>query len=112
MTYEYECTKCAKRFDVIKSVKDIDVNEFCPNCEAPAERKFSFRVHIIGAAVQNAEYNPALGCVVKNKAHREEIAKRKGLVEIGNDFKSPDDIHKKFDQDRAEKKNKAWEDAG
>lgn len=111
MTYEYVCIKCDHRFDVIKSVKDIDVNEFCPQCESPSERQFTpSRVHLSGTRVEHAEYNPGLGQVVKNKKHRQEVAKRKGLVEVGNDYKSGEKMQTQFDRARKEKLNKRYED--
>jgi putative FmdB family regulatory protein len=111
MVYAYLCTKCPCEFDVIKSVKDMDVNEFCPNCEAPGERQFiPKRVFFSGTSVQHAEFNHGLGAVTKNKAHRDELAKRKGLVEVGNDFKSGDTMQTKFDRDREEKRKKGWDD--
>lgn len=111
MTYQYHCEKCDRSFDVVKSVKDIDVNEFCPNCESPSERQFvPTRVHFTGTSVQNAEYNPGLGAVTKNKKHREELAKRKGLVEVGNDYKSGESMQTQFDQAREEKLSKRYED--
>ena len=61
-----------------------------------------------GTAVQNAEYNPGLGCVVKNKAHRDELAKRKGLVEVGNDFKGGEGMQKHFDKKRDEAREERW----
>ena len=110
MIYEHRCVKCEQKFDVVKSVKDIDVNEFCPHDGAPAERVFvPTRVYFSGATVTHAEYNPGLGCVVKNKAHKDDICKRRGLVEIGNDFKKPDTIHKTFSEDREAKRKKRWE---
>lgn len=109
MTYEYRCTKCMSHFDVIKSVKDIDVNEFCPTCESPSERLFiPQRVFFSGTRVEHAEYNPGLGAVVKNKRHREDLAKRKGLVEVGSDFKSAESMNQYFDSSREEKIKKRW----
>jgi hypothetical protein len=96
---------------VIKSVKDIDVNEFCSSCGNPAERQFvPSRVYFSGTKVQHAEWNPGLGAVTKSKEHREELAKRKGLVEIGNDFKSGESMQKHFDEIRTDKLNKRYED--
>jgi putative FmdB family regulatory protein len=112
LVYEYQCSKCTHRFDVTKSVKDIDVTETCPQCGEFAERKFvPSKVYFSGTEVQHAEYNPGLGCIVKSKHHRAELAKRQGVVEIGNDFKSPDAIHKKLDQERNEKKEQRYEQA-
>ena len=67
------------------------------------------KLHITGAKVTHPEYNPGLGCVVKNKRHKEDLMKRKGLVEVGNDFRSGADMQKTFDQARAEKREKSWE---
>ena len=112
MTYEYQCEKCGKRFDVIKSVKDMDVNEYCPACGEPAIRQFvPSKVHISGAKVTHPEYNPGLGCVVKNKRHKEDLCKRMDVVEIGNDYKSPDTIHKEYDQKREERKEQRYDQA-
>lgn len=111
MTYEYQCIECSKRFDVVKSVKDMDVNEYCPRCGEPAERKFvPSRVHFTKTSVQNAEYNPGLGAVVKNEKDRQEIAKRKGLVEVGNDYGSGEKMQTQFDTAREEKKRKRYEE--
>lgn len=110
MTYEYECTECNNRFDVIKSYKEIDKAEVCTKCSSPADRKFvPTRVHFSGTSVQHAEFNPAFGQVVKSKYHREELAKRRGWVEVGNDYKTPATLHKETDQAIQEKRNKRWE---
>jgi hypothetical protein len=89
---------------------DFDRAENCDSCQSPARYIFSSKIQFIGASVQNAEYNPGLGCVVKNKEHRAELAKQRGLVEIGTDYKSPDNIHKEFDKKREEARAKRWED--
>ena len=112
MTYEYACGACKFRFDVIKSYKDIDRNENCPGCGEFAVREFvPTRVHIHGAKVEHAEYNPALGCVVRDKKHRSEICKERGLVEIGNDWTSPSAMVDKDDKDRAAKLDKRIEES-
>jgi putative FmdB family regulatory protein len=111
MTYEYRCVKCEYCFDVIKSVKDMDINEYCPRCESPSERQFKpSRLYLNGTSVENAEYNPGLGAVTKNRKHRKELAKRKGLVEVGNDYKSGDKMQKEFDTKREAKLKKRYED--
>ena len=111
MTYAYLCEACNRTFDIIKSVKDMDVNEFCPRCEEPGVKQFlPNRVYLSGTKVQHSEYNPGLGAITKNRAHREELAKRKGLVEVGNDFKTGESMQTQFDQARAEKLAKRYED--
>jgi hypothetical protein len=95
-------------FDVVKSVKDFDVKHGCPQCEhKETEIVISPKIHHIGAKVQNAEFNPGLGCVVKNKQEREEIAKRKGLIEVGNE--RPDTLYKESVVKREIEKQKEWD---
>lgn len=96
-------------FDVIKSYRQMEQPEACSRCNEVAIREFvPSHIHFIGTSVQNTEWNPGLGCLVKNKKHREEIAKRKGVVEIGNE--TTETIHKYFDKSRAEKLDKAYDE--
>lgn len=112
MTYEYQCTKCDRTFDVIKSYKDMERTEWCPDCDEPAVRNFMPKhVYFSGAKVTHAEFNPGLGCVVKNEAHKQDILKRRGLVEVGNDFGSAEKMQNKFDSDREAKKQKRYDEA-
>lgn len=110
MVYEYYCPACELQFDVIKSVKEFDADERCEKCKSVAQRQFApKKLYLSGTKVQEAEYNPGLGCVVKNKQHVKEICRRKGLEEIGNE--KPETIHKHFDKAREEKREKAWANA-
>lgn len=108
MIYAYHCPGCTHEFDVVKSVKEIDLDEHCPQCATRSERRFvPSRVYFTGTKVEHAEYNPGLGCIVRNKDHRAEIAKSKGLEEIGNE--PVERIHKHFEKAREEKLEKAYE---
>lgn len=107
MNYCYEC-ECGEEFEVCKSVRQIDDPEHCPHCDRVARRVMSSSVFFIGAKVEDAEYNPGLGQVIRNKKHREEVAKQKGLIEIGNQ-----DVHsmsETFAKQRQEKRAKAYDD--
>ena len=95
-TYPYYCVSCGRNEDIIKSMRDAAREEICPQCEITMNRIW-VAPELSGASVQEAEYNPALGCVTKNKRHRTEIAKRKGLQEIGNDYSSADSYGKHMD---------------
>lgn len=98
-----------RTFDVIKSHREMTREETCA-CGAISERKFvPSRVHFVGTSVQHPEYNPGLGCVVNNKQHRAEIARQKGLEEVGNT--SVESIHKHFDKAKEEKLDKAYDEA-
>lgn len=110
MVYAYKCSKCDAQFDIVKSVKDIDLAEHCHKCQAPAIREFTpKKLHLSKTTVRHAEFNPGLGQVVKNDYHKKEILKRKGLVEIGNDYGSGEKQQAAFDAVREAKKNHEWE---
>jgi putative FmdB family regulatory protein len=112
MTYEYTCQVCDHEFDVIKTVAEMEREERCPECESYSKRAFvPRRIFLSGTKVQHAEWNPAFGCVVKNDYHRSELAKEKGVVEIGNDYKSPETIHKEFDEKRADRNERRYQKA-
>lgn len=105
--YDYRCA-CGSVFDVTKTMSEATRPENCPQCGSIGQRIFlPFLFH--GASVQEAEYNPAFGCIVKNKYHRQELAKRHDVVEVGNDFKEPDNIHKHYEKQREDTRNARWE---
>lgn len=110
MIYEYSCPKCAAIFDVVKSVHEMDRVERCEKCDSVSIRNFIPRIaHFIGTKVEHPEYNPGLGCIVRNKDHRKELCKLKGVQEIGNE--SPEKLHKYYDKAREEKREQAWAEA-
>lgn len=106
MIYPYRCLACANRFEVIKSVKDIDRGETCPGCKNVQTERYIGRTHFYGAAVEDAEFNPGLGMVVKNKKHRAEIAKRNGLIEVGNE--DPNRLYDTIEKDREKRIADSW----
>lgn len=108
MIYEYQCADCGHRFDVVKPVKDFDLKHSCSMCECEETHVvISSKIYHIGAKVQDAEFNHGLGCVVKSKNEREEIAKQKGLIEVGNE--SPDTLFKESVVKREIEKQKEWD---
>lgn len=36
--YEYKCTECQTKFELLRSMSQIDEPSECPKCKAPAER--------------------------------------------------------------------------
>lgn len=109
MVYEYHCEACAKRFDVIKRATEMEAEERCSQCNSVAARQFvPRRVYFSGTKVEDAEFNPGLGCITKSSAHRKEIAKQKGLIEVGNE--KPEVIEKHYDDMRKERRERAWAD--
>ena len=106
--YEWNCPKCEVKFETLQSIVEYNGETQCPTCgDITKERIFSAKITILGSSVQNAEYNPAFGQVVKNKAHRNELAKQKGLIEIGND--KPESIHKATEETKRDRIKKSWE---
>lgn len=102
-TYPYSCN-CGCDFDVTARMSEIDKTEVkCPSCDimlSSKNRNISKSGSFYAASVEDAEFCNALGCVVKNKKHRKQIAKQRGLVEIGNE--STETIRKHFDDERKE----------
>lgn len=110
MTYVYHCRKCGQSFDVIKSVRDMEVSENCIYCGEFADRQFvPSKIHLMHTKVEHPEYNPGLGCIVRNKDHRAQIAKERGLIEVGNE--SSENWGKKLAKEKEEKQEKAYEEA-
>jgi len=109
-TYPYECSNpdCLRQFDVVKTVAEIDQPEHCDKCHSIGNR-FIGRTHFYGASDwDKAEYNPGLGCVVRNASHRKEVAKRLGVQEIGNDYSASDKMISESDSSRQRKIEDRW----
>src|SRR5690242_10991509 len=99
-TYEFRCTPCNAKFETVESITEYDGDGECPKChKISRDRVFSSNIQFLGAKVQDAEYNPAFGKVVKSKRERDELAKRHGLIEIGNE--KVETIHKHAEQTQA-----------
>ncbi len=101
--YPYKCS-CSHEFDVLGKPSTIDsIAVECPKCNNKLNAKhrlISTRGYFTGAKVEDAAFCPAMGCVVRNSKHRREIAKRRGLEEIGNE--KPETIARHFDEKQAE----------
>lgn len=106
MIYPYRCKCCGHKFEVIKSVKEIDRGETCPQCKNVDAERYIGRTHFYGASVEDIEYNPGLGCLVKNKKHRAEIVKRNNLIEVGNE--NPEKLYDTMERDRTKKLADSW----
>lgn len=108
MIYEYRCKDCLHNFDVVKPVRDLELTHECPACGfEETVRLFSPKIYISGAKVEDAEYNPGLGCVIKNKNHRAEVAKQKDLIEVGNE--STNTLHRETVEKKQIQKQKEWD---
>ena len=102
MIYPYNCSRCGNEFEIIKSVKQIDDDERCPNCDTIADRFISQHQSFSGASDwDTGHYNPAIGKYVKSNSEARKIARSMGMEEVGTE--PVEKIHKKFDTDREDK---------
>jgi len=107
-TYAYRCG-CATEWDVIKSVASIDDPEPCPKCKELGSRQI-VAVNFNGASDWNSQtWNPALGCYTRNTRHARQLAKARGMEEVGTE--PPEKIHAKFERDKEDARAARWEDA-
>jgi len=84
LIYEFACKSCSNKFDVWKPASEFTRTAAC-DCGGLADLVIHPPRGFINEKVEHAEYNPGLGCVVKNRSHRAQIAKARGLVEVGNE---------------------------
>ena len=103
MIYDYICNECQHKWDVIKSASQIDDIEACPNCQKTNNRRIitGGSGFLYAGDWDKAQYNPAFGCMVKNRRHRAELAKQFGVEEIGNE--PINKIHDTIDKEREKK---------
>lgn len=87
----------------MKSVKEIDRVEDCPECKAPcpSECRYIARTHFYGAKVEDVQWNPGLGKFTRSAKHRAELAKRMDVIEIGNE--AADSMHRREEKIQAER---------
>lgn len=111
MIYEYEC-ECGHKFDVIKKVAERNDVERCNQCHNNEVKRRMIPSRLggfIGASDwDTAHYNPALGQGVRNNRHAKQVAKEMGMTEVGNE--PVENIHKKFDNDRAEARKRSYDE--
>jgi putative FmdB family regulatory protein len=85
MLYEFLCAWCVKSFDVVRPVSEYDAAAFCPDCGHEGNRvRFPRKLHLYNTAVQEKQFNPALGCVATDREAK-QIAKERGMIEVGNE---------------------------
>ena len=82
--YDYECSKCEQTTEIDKSISAYDREEQCQQCNEPMKRLISAG-YFLYEKVEEAQFNPGLGQVVRNRKHKNEILRKNGLIECGND---------------------------
>lgn len=107
MIYSYKCYYCENFFDVVKSHTECQRPEICTKCGETAQRVYTVPHIDTTTCHEEPEYNPGLGCIVKGRKHRKEIAKRMNLVEVGNE--TPDKIHNLADENYNSRMNRDYD---
>jgi putative FmdB family regulatory protein len=105
MIYEYFCDECKMGTEIVKMVTDYARDERCPVCGENMKKIYS-STHLIGLN-DKAEYNQALGMVIRNRAHLKQVAKEKNLVEVGTE--STDTIVKEMKKTKENKYKQSWD---
>lgn len=110
-TYDYGCDPCEKRWTVVKPMTEYKSPETCPTCQASAAKLPSlFRVDTEAAGDWNRpHFSPALGQVVKGNREARQLAKSRGMEEVGTE--PVENLHKTFEKKREETSDKRWKDA-
>lgn len=92
MLYEYFCTECNKLTEIEKSLAELDRLEFCVSCDVEMKRQISKHIGFKDEKAESNEafFSHALGQVVRNGKHQRELARERGLVEVGNEKSSLD----------------------
>ena len=107
--YPYRCSdpSCDHCFEVVKCIADIELPELCEICQSPASRYIG-RTHFYGASDwDKAHFNIGLGCECSSYKHARQIAKSRGLEEVGNDTK-PDKMISDADSSRQRRIDDRW----
>ena len=81
--------------------------EPCPECGSNGIRVITAHQVHGSARVEDAEFNPGLGCIIKNRKHRAEVAKQKGAIEVGNE--PVESLHKDAEATLQRNLDKPWE---
>lgn len=88
MIYEFLCKKCNAIDEVIRHHLDLDEPVVCTECNSKMDRHYTApNVKIQGESIPY--FHPAFGQVVNSDSHAQQLARERGLVEVGNE-----DIHK------------------
>lgn len=88
--YEFYCAKCNAIDEVVRPIAQATLKYACPECKSDTERRYS-TPQVITKGEQIAYLHPAFGQVMTDSQAKAE-AKRRGLVEVGNE-----DVHKHID---------------
>jgi len=108
--HQFECRECGHMFEEIidhSKGQSVDDNQDCPECSASG-CKWRPMARIDRWSEQFPYYDRGLGVMLKNKAHRREICKQRGLTPVEGDY-NEEKIFSEFDS-RRESEEKEYND--
>ena len=80
MIYEYRCNPCKLLTEVVKSVKEIDKDEYCFKCGKKMKRLISMPFRNIDGSFW-AEHLDDQPVWIKNRRHYKEELRKRGLID-------------------------------
>jgi putative FmdB family regulatory protein len=110
-TYGWKCAACGHEWDVHTTIARRDEPEKCSKCPGDGARTLSApNIDKVAASSWNQQsYNPGLGCWTKSWKHGREIAKARGLEEVGDE--ATDKIHSRYEARREDIREERWRSA-
>jgi putative FmdB family regulatory protein len=84
MIYEFLCKKCNAIDEIVRHHMDLDDPVICDECKSTMVRQYTPPV-VKTQGESIPYYNVALGQMVKNDKEAAQIARARGLVEVGNE---------------------------
>ncbi len=106
--YPYLCHNCEHEFNIIKSIRQIDDQESCPQCNQHDLERLIAKSNLERSALGQPYYEPALGCIIKGKGHKQQILKDRGLEEVGTT--NPDTMYKDLEAQREKRMAREWDE--
>jgi len=115
ITHDYLCEKCGEMFEEFVTPEQYVVS--CPVCSSHANRVYMSFGGMLGKNKGKFPYfDMQLGTTLESTAHRDRIAKERGLFVMGNDeFRRTRNAPRSVPQgpsesERAEDAKKLWDD--
>lgn len=109
-TYDWACDVHGQ-WSVSTRIAERDEPQACPTCGQVGLRQLTVpNIDKTAAGGWNAQsYNPGLGCWTKDQKHARQIAKSRGLEEVGTE--PVENLQKAAERRQAEIREARWQEA-
>lgn len=90
-------------------MSEVNDPAHCPDCNTVGKRIYEpAYINKVSSGVFMPQYVPSLGKAFNSRYEMKEYVKSKGMVEIGNDYGSGENMQKEFDQGRERASDERW----